>query len=454
MVDVSQGVADAESAASGGLASPAVLPTAAPPVAAGLPPAGAAQGGGRVTPDPIAAAGGDEDEDEDGDLDLRTGTVPVFAFPRSIEQGPLLLELRPSCLVQEVLAMVASWLCLPASSLILCLQTGVKLDGRATLGDVGLGTSSQPGLPLLFAIPVLEMDESRDKWQRLGSGAFGTAYATTARLPGPTQVAVKVAKHPSRDLPVDLVKFMDVLAEGFRRGLDDIRPPRSLLAPLGVTTIDHHLHLVTSQMLAMDLCDAIQAGHRARARARTPGPVVSAGAALAVLASQLEVTRWLWQCGFAHSDHKPDNVLLTASSHTPAQPDWARQTQAHQRVLPEGVRAVVCDLGWLRQCRPTSLAGGTRAYRAPEQRNGQLFDPLAADLWGIGQTLHACLTGRLADPAGGAAQALLGCVEALPMEARQLCAEVAPRLLHVDPRQRLAVLWELDNLLSPAFLPA
>lgn len=397
--------------------------------------------------------------------------LAVFAFPRSVEQGLLLLRPDPSCLVDEVRAQVASWLQLPAHQLILCLEAGKPLNGDATLRDA---VPPGPARVLLFAIPVL--DEVPGAAQRLlGDGASGEVHSTTVLLPCRSEVAVKVVAKAAHGLPPDLLQFLAVLAEGYRRKLADLRPPSSLLAPLGlVRSKDGRLHMATRK-LAGDLCSAVIEAGKARAAARAGGPVLSPGAILAVLASQLDATLWLSRCGFAHSDHKLENVLFTAAGDAaPAQPAWARQTQAHQRVLPEGMRAVVCDLGGLRRCEPTSSAMGTWMYRAPEQGprteeeekrgvRGPIFDPLHADLWSIACSLVGCtwgsLVGRLtaAQLAGTAPTPAEiyppALAHVLPPEACMLCQQLLSDLFQMVPERRVAGLRGMGPLQVPEFLP-
>lgn len=89
----------------------------------------------------------------------------------------------------------------------------------------------------------------------------------------------------------------------------------------------------------------------------------------AILGRQLvSVLGYLHRSGWLHLDVKPENL-----------------------VVQEG-RVVLIDLGLATRPGLVERALGTEGYAAPEQDGGQVVGP-AADVWGLGATLHEALTG-------------------------------------------------------------
>ncbi|BCJ73254.1 hypothetical protein CS0771_27980 [Catellatospora sp. IY07-71] len=133
--------------------------------------------------------------------------------------------------------------------------------------------------------------------------------------------------------------------------------------------------------------------------------------------------------GMVHRDITPANLLLSTSG-----------------------LVKVCDFGiaaWQEAAYP-SLVAGTRGYTAPEQAAGGPVDP-RTDLFGLGCTLYAMLTGAPPLAGRGAVGELSGVQEDLTrLGVPAPLAEVVARLTARDPGERPAGADEAAALLAAA----
>ncbi|GAA1632707.1 serine/threonine-protein kinase [Catellatospora bangladeshensis] len=136
--------------------------------------------------------------------------------------------------------------------------------------------------------------------------------------------------------------------------------------------------------------------------------------------------------GMVHRDITPANLLLSTSG-----------------------LVKVCDFGiaaWQEAAYP-SLVAGTRGYTAPEQAAGGPVDP-RTDLFGLGCTLYAMLTGAPPPAGRGATGELSGVQEDLErLGIPSPLAEVVARLTAPDPADRPSGAGQAAALLTAAGEP-
>ena len=156
------------------------------------------------------------------------------------------------------------------------------------------------------------------------------------------------------------------------------------------------------------------------------------------LCAALEVVH---AAGLLHRDLKPDNVMLT-----------------------EGSRVVLTDFGLAKdlevaasvELSKTGVLIGTPGYWAPEQAAGESrsSDP-RTDVYGVGATLYALLTGRPPVEAPSLTEAIIATLERSPARPRKLRPELSPslerillRCLEKEPERRYASVVELQSALE------
>ncbi len=133
----------------------------------------------------------------------------------------------------------------------------------------------------------------------------------------------------------------------------------------------------------------------------------------------------LHAAGIVHGDVKPQNILVAPTSDPDALPDDVRLVDLGLAAMPGVERAAFA---------------GTRGFAAPELLRGEAPTP-ASDLFGLGATLHALITGGATRTAsgGGSADAERAAPSAQPLEqagAPPALCELVLSLLAPLPQER------------------
>ncbi|RMG19123.1 MAG: serine/threonine protein kinase [Planctomycetota bacterium] len=143
--------------------------------------------------------------------------------------------------------------------------------------------------------------------------------------------------------------------------------------------------------------------------------------------------------GIVHRDLKPDNIIVEAQTQRPVLVDFGLVKRD-----PQGLSLGSLQLGTLTK---TGELAGTPAFMAPEQVNPGKFGPVSprTDVYALGATLYAALTGEAPFHAEHLPGLLLQVTRAAPPDPRKLRSELpAPvarlvlRALFKDPARRPA----------------
>jgi serine/threonine-protein kinase len=216
-----------------------------------------------------------------------------------------------------------------------------------------------------------------DRWhvdELLGVGGMAAVYSATHR--NGRRVALKVL-HPA-------LAQVEEIRERF---LDEAYAANSVGHPGTVAVLDDGKCPDGSHFLVMDLLE----GETLEARLGRSVRGLPAREVLALTAPLLEVLSAAHDRGIVHRDIKPENVFLTSSGEV--------------KLLDFGI-ARRDDSP--RQRTQAGLTLGTPSFMAPEQARGR-WDELDArtDLWSVGATMFALLTGRNVHEAETQNEALL-----------------------------------------------
>ncbi len=238
----------------------------------------------------------------------------------------------------------------------------------------------------------------------LGQGGMGTVYEASDHRLG-RQVAVKVMRAGSLS-PRRCARF-----------LDEARAVAPLRHPALVTVHDVD---PGGAYIIMELVR----GESLQQRLRRDGPL-SAEAAIAIGVVVAQALALAHAAGLVHRDVKPANILLDASA---------------------GGAARLADFGIAQRADDAlgGLAGvGTPAFAAPEQLEAGLVTP-AADVYGLGATLFAAVTGAVAPPDGTIEVAVRAATDHGPL------AAVIARAMAPQPDARFASASDLADALTAA----
>jgi serine/threonine protein kinase len=159
------------------------------------------------------------------------------------------------------------------------------------------------------------------------------------------------------------------------------------------------------------------------------------GRAAALLEAAARAVHFAHEHGILHRDLTPRNVLVDGNDH-----------------------AYVTDFGlakWLESAPGLTRAGdwlGTPSYMPPEQAEDAARVTPASDVYGLGATLYALLTGRPPFQAASAVETLLQVKHHEPVPPRRLNPDVPPaleavalRCLHKDPAHRYRTAEQLAD---------
>jgi hypothetical protein len=238
-----------------------------------------------------------------------------------------------------------------------------------------------------------------------------------------------------REVAVKEVAFPHLDDSGGGRAQREARAAARLNHP-GIVTIhdlvsaDGRLWIVMELVAAPSLADVLERG----------GPLPADQVARIGL-QVLDALSAAHRAGILHRDIKPGNLLITARGAV---------------ITDFGIAAIEGEEALTR----TGLVVGTLAYMAPEltapDDDTRQRASTASDLWALGATLHAALTGQPPGPAAGTGPALGPAAGALaPVLDGLLCTDPAARLTAEEAAVRLRQVagpYELGHLAgaSPA----
>ena len=246
----------------------------------------------------------------------------------------------------------------------------------------------------------------KSKWHLdavLGSGGTATVYAATHR--NGNRVAVKVLHPCFSTMPAERERFA---REGFFANKVD--------HPDAVRVLDEDVDDEGNPFLVMELLD----GEPLVARWKATGYRLPVPEALWIADRLLAVLEAAHGRGIVHRDIKPENLFLTAAGGL--------------KVLDFGIaRLRGVGLGTMR-----GIVLGTPGFTAPEQARGE-WDIVGArtDIWAVGATLFALLTGRLVHEEQQTAAHLL-----------RVSTEPAPPVRQLEPTLPDSVARLIDRSLS------
>jgi serine/threonine-protein kinase len=204
----------------------------------------------------------------------------------------------------------------------------------------------------------------KGKWRLdavLGAGGTATVYAATHR--NGNRVAVKVLHRRFSGMPAERKRFA---REGYFANKVD--------HPDVVRVLDEDVDDEGNPFLVMELLD----GEPLVARWKEAGFRLPVPEALWIVDRLLGVLEAAHARGIVHRDVKPDNLFLTAGG---------------------GLKVLDFGIARLRGVGSGTMRGvvlGTPGFTAPEQARGE-WEIVGArtDIWAVGATLFALLTGRL-----------------------------------------------------------
>ncbi len=211
------------------------------------------------------------------------------------------------------------------------------VDFAAVIRKPGWGDQAVPGYKLL---------------SKLASGGYATLYSAEPVFGGP-KIAVKLL-HPDRagqERSVKRFKHESALLKKFEH-------------PNIVRGIDSGEHAGT-HYLVMEYVEGRSVGQR----------IAESGAlgvreSVAIVRQAAAALSYLHKEGYLHRDVKPDNLLLDASG-----------------------KAWLADLGFAAPVGSATATVGTAGYASPEQAAGAGEVKVGTDIYSLGITLYAMLTG-------------------------------------------------------------
>ena len=249
----------------------------------------------------------------------------------------------------------------------------------------------------------------------IGSGTSGRVWVAHDEVLR-RRVAIKTV-----DLPAGLPR-----AEAEQIGDRTLREARAIgrLSNPHVVTLYDIITLSSGPAIVMELLDA----RPLSAILATQGPLPDGAAATVGLAVSAGLMA-AHEAGITHRDVKPGNVLVA--------------TDGRIKITDFGIARSVGE----HTITATGMLLGSPAYIAPEVATGHPATP-AADAWGLGALLYACVEGRPPYDRGNAIATLTSVVtDPVPPHPRAgRIAGVIDGLLVKDPRHRLGVRQAHDAL--------
>jgi class 3 adenylate cyclase/tetratricopeptide (TPR) repeat protein len=286
----------------------------------------------------------------------------------------------------------------------------------------------------------------KGKWRvdkLLGVGGMGAVYAATHR--NGSRVALKIL-HPQ------LSMLGDIRARFAREGY----VANAVNHPGVVRVLDDDETEDGAAFLVMELLE----GETADARARRLGGRLPLEDALTIADGLLDVLAAAHAIGVVHRDIKPENVFLTRENVAKVL-DFGI---ARLRAVTLGDELDGADAGVGGTQVPhlrtrTGVTIGTPAFMPPEQALGRTEEVDAlSDLWAVGATLFALLSGRIVHDAKthmevviAAATAQAKSLGAVAPDAPKSLVEVVDRALSFDKADRWPSARAMQHALRAAF---
>ncbi|GJP51312.1 hypothetical protein CLOM_g10473 [Closterium sp. NIES-68] len=212
----------------------------------------------------------------------------------------------------------------------------------------------------------------------LGEGQYGTVWRCQERATGDL-FALKYVDLTkcSKRARLAALSEVEILYKIRDSGFSD-----SVVTLKDVYGDDDSLYLVMELCTGGDLLELIQ---------KQPGAFLSEAESRHVFASVARAVKQCHVSNIVHRDIKPENILLAPISAATADngaADGAATSFAYIAKLADFGLAV--DVPWWQQIRGYA---GSKPYEAPEVMAGVAYDE-SADIWSLGVTLYAMLSGK------------------------------------------------------------
>jgi serine/threonine-protein kinase len=275
-------------------------------------------------------------------------------------------------------------------------------------------------------MPELESDAHHSARARLGILVAGRWRLDELLGVGGTS-AVYSATHTNGDrAALKLIRFASAAGERGRERLRREAHAANQLASHGaVAVLDDGMH-GDDLFLVMELLE----GETLAARTRAVGGSLPLDDSLRIAEDVLEVLSAAHQRGIVHRDVKPENIFITRDGVV--------------RMLDFGLARIEEPGAAWDGLTGSGIALGTPAFMAPEQARGRLKEVgPRTDVWGVGATLFALLTGRFVHAGESAGEMLFmaGSLAAPRLaihrpDVPSVVTSVVDRALAFDARQR------------------
>ncbi|CAI7790777.1 unnamed protein product [Closterium sp. NIES-53] len=213
----------------------------------------------------------------------------------------------------------------------------------------------------------------------LGEGQYGTVWRCEERTTGENFALkyIDLTKCSSRARLAALSE-VEILQKIRDSGFSD-----SVVSLKEVYGDNDSLYLVMELCTGGDLLELIQ---------NQPGAFISEAGSRHVFASVARAVKQCHASSIVHRDIKPENILICPTSKSvPAAAsasDNGAASFSYTAKLADFGLAV--DVPWLQQIRGYA---GSKPYEAPEVMAGDAYDE-SADIWSLGVTLYAMLSGK------------------------------------------------------------
>ena len=269
----------------------------------------------------------------------------------------------------------------------------------------------------------------RDKWtldRLLGTGGMASVFAATHR--NGKRVAVKM-------LHAELAADAEIRARFLREGY-----VANKVGHVGAVSVsDDDITEDGACFLVMDLLE----GETLESRRERAGGKLDVVDVMSITDQVLDVLAAAHVNGIVHRDLKPDNLFVTR--------------EGTVKILDFGIARL--REGTATKVTHTGISMGTPSYMAQEQALAHWDDVDArTDLWAVGATMFACLTGRVVHEGRTTNEQLLSAMtkaapplRALVPDVHRAVAEVVDRALATERGDRFQSAREFQDALRAAY---